>query len=49
MRKIRHNAAAIEAHSVFAPTGKSLVDSYEFISAKIPVFAAVSPNRDIGP
>ena len=49
MRKIRHKAAATEAQSVFAPTGRFLVESYDSIRANTPVLAAVSPNRDIGP
>lgn len=49
IRKILHAAAVPEAAAVFTPTGKSLVESKESSSVRMPEFAAVSPNRERGP
>ena len=49
IKKILHPAAAAEAHIVLAATGRSLVDSTLSSRVRTPVFAAVSPNRLIGP
>ena len=49
IKKMRNAAAAALAVAVFHPTLRSFVASMEFIRVNIPVLAAVSPNRDIGP
>jgi hypothetical protein len=49
IRKIRNNAAATDAATVFKETGSFSVYSNESIKAKVPVFAAVSPKRESGP
>lgn len=39
----------MDAARVFTATGKLLVESYESSRARVPLLAAVSPNRLMGP
>lgn len=48
MRAMRNAPAAADANPVFAAIGRPRVASYASSSARVPVLAAVSPNRESG-
>ena len=49
VRIILNAAAAALANTVFASAGKFFKYLFDFSSARMPTFAAVSPKRDTGP